>query len=155
MDILFNALECIRCPLTERIRSNRNIKISMHTLDQLKYRFAAHQSNVAAAQASSILIGSLKATNHEAQKQWHERYLDGALRLGQILFVGIVKCNDECELVFPRFFFQFKFYFLIFFFNLRLTLTKVQTLALFKTDVFDAFWVNGPKLLFTIDENEL
>ena len=111
MDILFNALECIRCPLTERIRSNRNIKISMHTLDQLKYRFAAHQSNVAAASdASSILIGSLKATNHEAQKQWHERYLDGALRLGQILFVGIVKCNDECELVFPRFFFKFKFF---------------------------------------------
>ena len=118
MDILFNALECIRCPLTERIRSNRNIKISMHTLDQLKYRFTAHQSHVS-ANSTSLSIASL--ANHEPQmtRKWHERYLEGALRLGQILFVGIVKCNSEREFVFPRFF--------RFCFNMRNIKLKVNT----------------------------
>ena len=96
LDILFNTLECIRCPVTDKIRSNRNVKISMHTLDQLIYRFSAYQSNLNSKKAK------LRPLPYSDLHAWHRDYLETVLRVGQIFFNGITRCNADLDIKFPR-----------------------------------------------------
>ena len=96
LDILFNTLECIRCPVTDKIRSNRNVKISMHTLDQLIYRFSAYQSNLNSKKAK------LRPLPYSDLHAWHRDYLETVLTVGQLLFNGVSQSNVDLDIKFPR-----------------------------------------------------
>ena len=97
MDILFNTLDCTRCPLTERIRSSRNFKLSTHTLELLIHRFSVHQANL---KNKTVTVKSI--ADKSELSSWHENYLERILEIGRILFVGILKCNLDRETKFPR-----------------------------------------------------